>query len=206
MVSRGGSTPAPAAFAHYASKPLPEEVRPTSRFAAQVAVGRTSCDSFARNAATDSPRHRSRFRPRSERGSERGDVGLWPIAFQVHERAGHHDRRARLRDQRGVEQFHATIDLQLAGWIARVEHLARQTELAQRGLDERLTANTRIDRHHQEQVELLHQIGSERNWRTGIEGETRSRTEVADLSEGTMGMAIRLQMDRQPIRACLAES
>src|SRR3989441_9612527 len=25
MVSRGGSTPAPAAFAHYASKPLPEK-------------------------------------------------------------------------------------------------------------------------------------------------------------------------------------
>src|SRR3954447_1118191 len=53
-------------------------------------------------------------------------------------------------DLTGVAGLDAAIDLEPAGGIEGLEHGAKLPNASERGRDERLAAETRIDRHHQD--------------------------------------------------------
>ena len=96
-------------------------------------------------------------------------------------RAGHQDPGTRLDDQGRRVRLDSAVDLQLAIGASLVDHPPDAADLGQHAGQELLAAETRVDGHHQHQLEVRQDLLEHRGGRRRVDRHSRPQAQPVDL-------------------------
>ena len=138
-----------------------------------------------------------RVDPRAQRADRRRRVRL---AIDLGPR--HRDGDAVLRHRRDVGRPDAAVHLDVGCKTASRDRVAQLRRLAQRGGNERLSAPARIDRHHEDEVEIGQHVLEHRHRRRRIERHSGAHAARAQVRDQTVDVERRFPVNRDAGGAC----
>ena len=101
--------------------------------------------------------------------------------------------------RRRVLDLHATIHRHLH--VAGAEERSHVADLGQHGRDERLTAEAGVDRHHEDEIEIVEDVRKRLGVRCRVERDARPGSQLANLRQRALQMRRRLDVDRDDVGA-----
>ena len=113
--------------------------------------------------------------------------------------------RARCGDFRDVVRFHTAIDFEADVAAAGVNKATRGAQFVQRRGQKRLPAKAGIDRHDEDEVELVQHVIEVVKRRCRVEDQPRFHAVAFDELQRAVDMNARLWVEGDVVRACLGE-
>jgi len=131
--------------------------------------------------------------------------GLLVVRAVEDRRARHEHVHARLRDLLDVGHADAAVNLERDVVARLVNHLARLARLVEGGGNELLAAEAGVDRHQQDDVDLVHHVLADVQRRRRVEDEARLAAGGAHEAERAVNVSGRLRVEGDEVGAGVGE-